>query len=148
MSLILEDDNYVASKPHIFQNLPSHENNLHVCPVWLAASLMPRALSSLCHIQSIYRLSMMRTGQHRAGIKDFAWQRRHGGHGLRLPLPHPGMSQVEQGTARVELHGPATPWAALQEAMFWQVWDLWSMSIDQLWLAFLSLEQIFPVKST
>lgn len=43
MSLILEDDNYVASKPHIFQNLLPHENNLHVCPAWLAASLMPMA---------------------------------------------------------------------------------------------------------
>ena len=42
MSLILEDDNYVASKPHIFQNLLPHENNLHVCPAWLAASLMSR----------------------------------------------------------------------------------------------------------
>lgn len=44
MSLILEDDNYVASKPHIFQNLLPHENNLHVCPAWLAASPMPMAL--------------------------------------------------------------------------------------------------------
>lgn len=43
MSLILEDDNYVASKPHIFQNLLPHENKLHVCPAWLAASLMPMA---------------------------------------------------------------------------------------------------------
>lgn len=42
MSLILEDDNYVASKPHIFQNLLPHENNLHVCPGWLAASPMAR----------------------------------------------------------------------------------------------------------
>ena len=44
MSLILEDDNYVASQPHIFQNLLPHENNLHVCPAWLAAGLMPTAL--------------------------------------------------------------------------------------------------------
>lgn len=43
MSLILEDDNYVASKPHILQNLLPHENKLHVCPAWLAASLMPMA---------------------------------------------------------------------------------------------------------
>lgn len=47
MNLILEDDNYVASKPHIFQNLLPHENNLHVYPAWLAASLMSRAWFSV-----------------------------------------------------------------------------------------------------
>lgn len=47
MSLILEDYNYVASKPHIFQNLLPHENNSHVCPAWLAARLDTQGLSSL-----------------------------------------------------------------------------------------------------
>ena len=115
MSLILEDDNYVASKPHIFQNLLPHENNLHVSPAWLAASLMSRAWFSVSSCGDSQGPGWGGLG----GGKGLVWGSWRTGFGLH----HPFGSWVGRITSRVAFCRISTPWHALQDAWITQAWD-------------------------